>query len=162
MYRADSTTLFVLQNKYQEDYPVLITENESFSILNPQDPFQSNQALDQFYRDLLQICKNRWAEGIIDIDVTEIISDEVSINQGDIPILLKPKELSDLNIAWTRSKKEINSLYSNETDIRRELGYIILVEFMKPNIIYNKETTERRQQNRLDRVPRNHGYYAPG
>ena len=157
LYRADSTTLVVLQNKYQEDYPVLIAENESFSILNPQDPFQSNQALDQFYRDLLQICKNRWAEGIIDIDVTKIISDEVSINQGDIPILLKPKELSDLNIAWTRSKKEINSLYSNEADIRRELGYVILVEFMKPNIIYNKETTERRQQNRLDRVPRNQG-----
>jgi len=31
------------------------------------------------------------------------------------------------------------------------------VEFMKPNIIYDKETTERRQQNRLDRVPRNQG-----
>jgi hypothetical protein len=81
----------------------------------------------------------------------------VSIDQGNIPISLKPGAMSDLNIAWTRSKKEINSLYSDETDIQRELGYIILVEFMKPNIIYDKETTERRQQNRLDRVPRNQG-----
>lgn len=157
LFRADSTTLVVLHDQYQLDYPALIAENERFSILNPQDPFESNQALGRFYEDLLQICKNRWAEGIIDIDVTEVISDEVSIDQGDIPILLKPEELNDLNIAWTRSKKEINSLYSDETDIRRDLGYVILVEFMKPNIIYKKDITERRQKTRLDRVPRNQG-----
>ena len=157
MYRADSTTRVVLQNQYEKDYPTLATENERFSILDPQEPFQSNQSLDQFYEELLQICKNRWAEGIVDIDIAAIISDEVSIDQGDIPILLKPKELNDLNIAWTHSKKEINSLYSDEADIRRELGYNILVEFMKPNIIYGKEITERRQKNRLDIVPRNQG-----
>jgi len=157
MYRADSTTRVVLQNQYEKDYPTLATENERFSILDHQEPFQSNQSLDQFYEELLQICKNRWAEGIVDIDVATIISDEVSIDQGDIPILLKPEELNDLNIAWTHSKKEINSLYSDEADIRRELGYNILVEFMKPNIIYGKDITERRQKNRLDRVPRNQG-----
>ena len=157
MYQADSATLAVLQNKYKQDYPTLVAENERFSIFDVQEPFESDKSLNHFYEDLLQICKNRWAEGIIDINATEIVSYEVSIDQGNIPISLKPGALSDLNIAWTRSKKEINSLYSDETDIQRELGYIILVEFMKPNIIYDKETTERRQQNRLDRVPRNQG-----
>ena len=157
MYQADSATLAVLQNKYKQDYPTLVAENERFSIFDVQEPFESDKSLNHFYEDLLQICKNRWAEGIIDIDATEIVSYEVSIDQGNIPISLKPGAMSDLNIAWTRSKKEINSLYSDETDIQRELGYIILVEFMKPNIIYDKETTERRQQNRLDRVPRNQG-----
>ena len=74
----------------------------------------------------MQICKNRWAEGIIDIDATDIVSYEASIDQGEIPVSLKPEELSDLNIAWTHSKKEINSLYSDERDIQRELGISFL------------------------------------
>ena len=157
MYQADSATLAVLQNQYKQDYPALAAENGRYSIFDVQEPFESDKTLNYFYEDLLQICKNRWAEGIIDIDATDIVSYEVSIDQGEIPVSLKPEELSDLNIAWTRSKKEINSMYSDETDIQRELGYIILVEFMYPNIIYDKETTELRQQNRLDRVPRNQG-----
>tara|TARA_B100001079_G_scaffold45674_2_gene37012 strand:+ start:870 stop:3200 length:2331 start_codon:yes stop_codon:yes gene_type:complete len=157
MYQADSATLAVLQNQYNGDYPALSGDNGRFSIFNVQEPFEVDREIDSFRDDLLQVCRNRWAEGIIDIQTAGINSYDVSIDQGDIPILLKPEELNDLNNAWTRSKMEINSLYIDETDIRRELGYIILVEFMKPNIIYDKETTERRQQNRLDRVPRNQG-----
>ncbi len=157
MYQADSATLSVLQNQYNGDYTALAGKDSRFSIFNNQEPFEVDKTIDFFHDDLLQICRNRWAEGIIDIQAAEIISYEVSVDQGDIPILLKPGELSDLNNAWTRSKMEINSLYTDDTDFRRDLGYIILVEFMKPNIIYDKETTERRQQNRLDRVPRNQG-----
>ena len=41
--------------------------------------------------------------------------------------------------------------------IEREIGYSLIVELMKPNLIFDRETTERRQQARLDRVPRNKG-----
>ncbi len=157
MFQADSATLIILMNQYNQDNPSLRVDHDRFSIFTIQEPVESEKALSRFHEDLLQVFRNRWAEGIIDINVENITSNEVSIDQGDIPIILKPSELSDLNIAWTKSKKEINTLYDNEQDIRREFGYIILVEFMKPNIIYDKETTERRQQSRLDRVPRNRG-----
>jgi putative nucleotidyltransferase with HDIG domain len=157
MFQADSATLVVLMNQYNQDHPSLSVDRDRFSIFTIQEPIESEKALNKFHEDLLQVFRNRWAEGIIDINVEDISSNEVSIDQGDIPIILKPNELNDLNIAWTKSKKEINTLYENEQDIRREIGYIILVEFMKPNIIYDKEITERRQQSRLDRVPRNQG-----
>ena len=48
-------------------------------------------------------------------------------------------------------------MYNNENDIRRELGYDLIVEFMIPNLIYDKGTTERRQNASLDRVPRSKG-----
>lgn len=157
MFQADSATLAMLMNQYETDYPALKPNNESSSIFKVLEPLESEKAINKFREDLLQIFRNRWAEGIIDIHGEDISGNEVSIDQGDIPIGLDPKELNDLNIAWTKSKKEINSLYENEQDPRRELGYILLVEFMKPNLIYDKETTERRQQSRLARVPRNRG-----
>ncbi|MFQ6677648.1 MAG: HD family phosphohydrolase [Fidelibacterota bacterium] len=157
MFQADSATLSVLMNQYNQDNPSLKTDEERFSIFTIQEPLENDKALNKFHESILQIFRNRWAEGILDISVENILSNEVSIDQGDIPILIKPEELNDLNIAWTKSKKEINTLFEDEQDIRREIGYIILVEFMKPNIIFDKETTERRQQSRLDRVPRNQG-----
>jgi len=157
MFQADSATMIMLMNQYNQDNPSLIVDNNRFSIFTIQEPVESDKTLSVFHENILQVFRNRWAEGIIDINVENVSSNEVSIDQGDIPIVLKPSELSDLNVAWTKSKKEINILYEDEQDIRREIGYIILVEFLKPNIIYDKETTERRQQSRLDRVPRNQG-----
>ena len=114
-------------------------------------------SLKEFQEDILQICRNRWAIGILDIKESIIISDQLAIDNGDIPTLYNLSELNDLNEAWTEAKKEITSIYSDENDIRRELGYDLIVEFMIPNLIYDKETTERRQNASLDRVPRSKG-----
>ena len=114
-------------------------------------------SLKEFQEDILQICRNRWAIGILDIKESIIISDQLAIDNGDIPTLYNLSELNDLNEAWTEAKKEITSIYSDENDIRRELGYDLILEFMIPNLIYDKETTERRQNASLDRVPRSKG-----
>ena len=114
-------------------------------------------SLKEFQEDILQICRNRWAIGILDIKESIIISDQLAIDNGDIPTLYNLNELNDLNEAWTEAKKEITSIYGDENDIRRELGYDLIIEFMIPNLVYDKETTERRQNASLDRVPRSKG-----
>ena len=114
-------------------------------------------SLKEFQEDILQICRNRWAIGILDIKESIIISDQLAIDNGDIPTLYNLSELNDLNEAWTEAKKEITSIYGDENDIRRELGYDLIIEFMIPNLVYDKETTERRQNASLDRVPRSKG-----
>ena len=81
----------------------------------------------------------------------------MTVDNGNIPTLYSLNELDDLNEAWTEARKEITSLYNDENDIRRELGYDLILEFMIPNLIYDKETTERRQKASLDRVPRSKG-----
>jgi len=113
--------------------------------------------LKEFQKDILQICRNRWAIGILDINESIIVSNQLAVDNGDIPTLYSLNELDDLNEAWTEARKEITSIYNDENDIRRELGYDLIIEFMIPNLIYDKETTERRQNASLDRVPRSKG-----
>ena len=107
--------------------------------------------------EILQICRNRWAIGILDIQKSKVISIDLAVDQGDFPTLFKPDELNDLNQAWTEARVDITKLYSDETDVRRDLGYDLIIEFMKPNLVYDKETTERRQKARQDRIPRSQG-----
>ena len=114
-------------------------------------------SLKEFQEDILQICRNRWAIGILDIKESIIISAQLAIDNGDLPTVYNLSELNDLNEAWTEAKNDISSIYGAENDIRRELGYDLIIEFMIPNLVYDKETTERRQNASLDRVPRSKG-----
>ena len=85
---------------------------------------------------VIQTCRNRWAEGIYDIPKREILSDKVTINQGEVPDLANPDNFNDLESAWIKSKKELMTYFKGEEKFLN-LGYDLVVEFMKPNIIYD-------------------------
>ena len=118
-----------------------------------------NINLESLKNNIIQISRNRWAEGIYDIEVSEILSDQVSVLVGDeeAPRLSIPSAFNDLQNAWTKARVEVTNLFPEVVDVQRDLGYSLIVEFMKPNIIFDRETTERRQKARQDRVPRNKG-----
>lgn len=156
-FSTDSTAWQVLETTFAENYPFKTDQEPWASFIHVTSDTLPRFNLKQFENDIIQICRNRWAEGIYDIPKKEIISKEVLIDQGDVPITENPEAFNDLEGAWIKTRVEINKMYSEETDIRRNLGYPLIVEFMKPNLIYDKETTERRQQARLDRVPRYQG-----
>jgi len=120
---------------------------------------EGNINLESLKNNIIQISRNRWAEGIYDIEVSEILSDQVSVLVGDeeAPTLSIPSAFNDLQNAWTKARVEVTNLFPEVVDVQRDLGYSLIVEFMKPNIIFDRETTERRQKARQDRVPRNKG-----
>ena len=55
-----------------------------------------------------------------------------------------------------QSKKELLSSFNDE-DLFLDLGYDLIIEFMKPNLLFDYETTNRRQKESLDKVPRSQG-----
>ena len=88
---------------------------------------------------ILQICRNRWSEGIYDINIKDIFSRRVTVNQGDVPDLASPMDFNDLELAWTKSKKELISSL-DENDAFRNIGYDLIIEFMKPNLLFDQIT----------------------
>ncbi|MCJ7800758.1 MAG: HDIG domain-containing protein, partial [Candidatus Marinimicrobia bacterium] len=121
------------------------------------DSEKQRYPLNKMEKEILRICQNRWSEGIYDIPLSEITSDEVMISQGEVPILVKPADYNDLETAWTKARVEVNNLYPEDDQALRDIGYEIVVEIMLPNLIYDKETTERRRDIKLNRVPRYQG-----
>ena len=149
---ADSTNLDLLLNDMSRSYPFTLEKNDWAFYFNSSNPekFQSHSEL------VIQTCRNRWVEGIYDIPMKEIVSDKVTINQGEVPDLANPDNFNDLESAWIKSKKELMTYFKVE-DRFLNLGYDLVVEFMKPNIIYDKELTNVRQKESLDKVPRSQG-----
>ena len=154
---SDSTALSQKVIEFYALYSFVKDKDDWNKFLMPVSQGGPQFSLKQFQEDILQICRNRWSIGILDINESTIISNQLAVDKGEIPTLYNLNELNDLNEAWTEARKEITTIYSDENDTRRELGYDLIVEFMIPNLIYDKETTERRQNATLDRVPRSKG-----
>ncbi len=157
--QSDSASLAILMERIREEFAVATNDEKWDNIFSSKPDEPSIIDLDKLKNDIIQISRNRWTEGIYDIELTEITSNKVAINIGDneAPTLNDPDTYNDLQNAWTKARVEVTNLFPEEQDIRRELGYSLVVEFMKPNLIFERETTERRQQARQDRVPRNKG-----
>jgi len=153
---SDSANFSILLNKFQNLYPFTINkENWTLyynSDLNP----TNNKDLNRDRDKIIQICRNRWTEGIYDISLEDIASNEVTINQGDLPDLASPENFNDLQIAWTKARKELLLAFPKE-EVFKDLGYDLIVEFMKPNLIFDLEKTEKRQIESLNKVPRSQG-----
>ena len=157
--QSDSTALSILNQQVIEDFSFAI-DNEKWNTIfesDPQDPIKIN--LKSLKDDIIQIARNRWAEGIYDIGIKEIISEQVAVRTTNevAAQLTLPTSYNDIQDAWTKARFDVTNRFPDIIDIRRDLGYSLVVEFMKPNLIFDRETTERRQKAREDRVPRNKG-----
>ena len=153
---SDSISLSVLTNQFNATYPFIEKKGDWITYTETEQNLEKFKDLISDQENIIRICRNRWSEGIYDIPYTEIISNDVLINQGEIPQIALPKDFNSLEVAWTSARKELLGLYS-EKDLFKNLGYELIVKFMKPNLIYNLDLTEKRQKEALDKVPRSQG-----
>lgn len=109
-------------------------------------------------KTVLRICRNRWAEGILDIRKEEIESAQIAVADDDVPEIRDIEPFNQLEEAWgARTVEELAKVYPEEGGILRTTAYKTIVEFMKPNVIFDRETTERRKEAAVARVPRYRG-----
>ena len=156
---ADSVSLSELKNKMKNTFTFTGEDDKWNKILFESTSSYTEIDLETLKKIIIKISRNRWAEGIYDIPISNILSNQIAMNlsDGKANILTNPSDYNDLQAAWTKARVEITNQFSDKQLIEREIGYSLIVELMKPNLIFDRETTERRQQARLDRVPRNKG-----
>ena len=154
---ADSTTYVTLYNEFLNQYQFQIDKAQWDQLLGINESLSEPINLELFKNQVKQICLNRWAEGIVDESLENIFSNEISIVQGGELVIAPTKNYNDIETAWKKNREEVNQLYDNELDIKSILSYELINEFTKPNILFDKELTESRQKERLDKVSRFQG-----
>ena len=154
---ADSTTYVTLYSEFLEQYQFQIERAQWDQLLGIEENLSEPINLDIFKNQIKQICLNRWAEGIIDEPLDNILSNDISIIQGGELILAPTKNYNDIETAWKKNKEEVNLIYEDELDFKSILTYELINEFTKPNILIDKDLTEKRQNERLDKVSRFQG-----
>ncbi len=154
---ADSTSLSIVLDSFRNKYPFTTSKDSSWGkYINIDSNPRKMKDWITHKNIVSQICKNRWSEGIYDISLDSIISDKVKINQGQVPIILKKHDFNSLEIAWIKAKEEYNEKISLE-DPFSDIGYDIIVEFMIPNLLFDRKLTLSNQRLSIKQVPRSKG-----
>tara|TARA_Y100000588_G_scaffold180825_1_gene194632 strand:+ start:22 stop:2331 length:2310 start_codon:yes stop_codon:yes gene_type:complete len=154
---ADSTSLSIVLESFRIKYPFTNSKDSSWNkyIDIEIDPRKMKDWIS--HKNIVsQISKNRWSEGIYDISIDSIISDQVKVNQGQVPIIVKKQDFNSLEIAWIKAKEEYNDKVSLE-DPFSDVGYDIIVEFMTPNLLFDRKLTLSNQRLSIKQVPRSKG-----
>ena len=154
---ADSTTYVTLYSEFLDQYQFQIDKTQWDQLLGINESLTEPLNLELFKNQIKQICLNRWAEGIIDEPLENIFSSEISIVQGGELVIAPTRNYNDIETAWKKNREEVNQIYDNELDIKSTLSYELINEFTKPNILFDKDLTESRQKERLDKVSRFQG-----
>ena len=154
---ADSTTYVTLYSEFLDQYQFQIDKTQWDQLLGINESLTEPLNLELFKNQIKQICLNRWAEGIIDEPLENIFSNEISIVQGGELVIAPTRNYNDIETAWKKNREEVNQIYDNELDIKSTLSYELINEFTKPNILFDKDLTESRQKERLDKVSRFQG-----
>ena len=154
---ADSTTYVTLYSEFLNQYQFQIDKAQWDQLLGINESLTEPLNLELFKNQIKQICLNRWAEGIIDEPLENIFSADISIVQGGELVIAPTKNYNDIESAWKKNREEVNQIYDNELDIKSILSYELINEFTKPNILFDKDLTESRQKERLDKVSRFQG-----
>ncbi|HIA79027.1 MAG TPA: HDIG domain-containing protein [Candidatus Marinimicrobia bacterium] len=156
-YIADSTNLSILTSEFNKIYPFTALKDSSWKKYLSSEQNPRNLKDWSIHKELVQqICRNRWAEGIYDIPIDSIISIQVTVNQEEVPILAVPSAFNSLESAWTKAREEFLGQSTDENGFK-DLGYDLIVEFMKPNLLFDNAVTESKQQESLSKVPRSKG-----
>ncbi|MDP6965959.1 MAG: hypothetical protein QF551_01645, partial [Candidatus Marinimicrobia bacterium] len=86
---TDSAALATIEEDFRSEYQFDVTEPEWEAFIELRQPDATEINLDEFEEYLINICRNRWVEGILDINKTEIKSAQVAIVSGDVSELME-------------------------------------------------------------------------
>jgi len=154
---ADSTSLDIISRTFINNYPFISLKDSLWlKYLTVEDNPAKIKDLTKHKNIVTQVCKNRWSEGIYDISMDSIISGKVTINQSEVPILVKKEEFNSLEIAWTKAKEEFISKFEIQ-DQFLDIGYDIIIEHMSPNLLFDRSATLLNQTQAIKKVPRSKG-----
>ncbi len=121
--QSDSAALALQMETIQNDFAFAANDEKWNAVFLADPTDEGNINLESLKNNIIQISRNRWAEGIYDIEVSEILSDQVSVLVGDeeAPTLSIPSAFNDLQNAWTKARVEVTSLFPISGDDLQKL-----------------------------------------
>jgi putative nucleotidyltransferase with HDIG domain len=122
-------------------------------LFNPNNLEENVSFPSNFYPPLRQILSDLYAHLILDIPKNAILSDRIVILQNNEEILENIDHFLTLEEAWTKAKLTLQAKFPEQDSKIINTGYEIIVHFLTPNLIFQKEITESRQQDAINKVP---------
>ncbi len=115
---------------------------------------------ESFFSAIKNMISEVYKKGIIDIPRYELVSEEISVKDGKKEYIAGPRDFFHLEEASYYIKRKSTATFQNN-------DYVILIDafiraFVKPNLFYQQEETQRRRKVALANIPTTRGFVYEG
>ena len=104
-------------------------------------------------RNLERIIRDVISEGVLELSKEQIGESAVAVSSGGVEEIIDLEFLMDHDEAGVKAITRLQNIYTENQTVERATGGEVLYLFVLPNLVFDEETTQRRQQEAVDRVP---------
>lgn len=149
--RSDSTAFYQLISQFRQDYNIDMESNLYRGLYDPaKSPLPD---LDNLKAQFLQEINQYMSKGIVDIPLEDIISTQIAISRAGEEIYRSTSEIYDRDKAINTLSQSLKTTGDELSFENKQMLFQISRIFIRPNLVYDKERTIRRQQDAISRVP---------
>jgi len=147
--KTDSASLSQELSNFNASYPFDLSNSEWREFLGNGEPTADRINYEEFAISIVNISRGLWTHGILSINKKNIQSDVIDIvYEGIHDENLNKNDFLDIPEALGKARIELESSYLDPNDIRRTVGTKIVGEFLRPNLIFDRDKTQAEQSNK--------------
>ncbi|UCH10057.1 MAG: HDIG domain-containing protein [Fidelibacterota bacterium] len=154
----DSTEVVDLRSNFALRFPLDLNALYWGSFFSGATPEGRSINYTRLQRELERIIRDILAEGVLDLPKSQLGNAPVALASEGVEETIELRFLLDLDEAWAKAKTRLQAQYPTEAAVESAVAADLLIYFIRPNLIYDDETTSRRQQAAVDKVPISKGF----
>lgn len=154
----DSSEVADLRSNFALRFPLDLNASHWGEFFVGQAPDGRSINYQRLQGELGQMIRDILAEGVLDLPKIQIGDATVAIASEGVEEVVDIPFLMDLDEAWAKAKTRLQAQYPAEATVEFAVASDLLIYFIRPNLIYDTETTSRRQQAAVDKVPVSKGF----
>ncbi|MFC1481247.1 HD family phosphohydrolase [Candidatus Neomarinimicrobiota bacterium] len=149
----DSLVVERLKDEFVQIFPLDIESNYWSEFFAGVTDSGRTLSYPQLQRNIERITRDILTEGVLELSKSQLGEVPVSVSSTGVEEIVDLKFLMDLDEAWAKAKTRLQARYPADRLTENFTGSAMLVYFIRSNLAYDAETTLRRQQEAVDRVP---------
>ena len=154
----DSTEVIDLRSNFALRFPLDLNAPHWSSFFTGESPEGRTINYSRLQSELERIIRDILAEGILDLPKSQLGEAPIALASEGVEEVVDHKFLIDLDEAWAKAKTRLQAQYPTEAAIEISVASDLLIYFIRPNLIYDDETTQRRQEAAVGKVPISKGF----
>ncbi|MCH7575791.1 MAG: HDIG domain-containing protein [Candidatus Marinimicrobia bacterium] len=149
----DSGAVVALKTELVQQFPLDLSSSQWGAIFSGVTEDERTINVGRLERNLQRIIRDVISEGVLELSKRQIGDAAVAVSSGGVEEIIELEFLMDRDEAWAKAITRLQNIYSENQTVERATGGEVLILFILPNLVYDEETTQRRQQGAVDRVP---------
>ena len=149
----DSTALVRLQEDLAQQFPLDLSSTHWAALFQGQSDTGRKIDLARLERNLERIIRGLFSEGVLELAKRQLGDVRLAVSSGGVEENVELQFLMDQDEAWAKAKTRLQGNYADQRTVEYATGDELLNYSVRPNLLYDSETTQRRQKEAVNRVP---------